>query len=74
MIRFFRKIRQRLLAENRFSRYLAYAIGEILLVVIGILIALWINNSNQERIKQERIEATLEAIQKNIVNSSIAVL
>ena len=70
MIKFFRKIRQRLLAENRFSRYLAYAIGEILLVVIGILIALWINNSNQERIKQERIEATLEAIQNNIVQDT----
>ena len=44
MIRFFRKIRQRLLTENKFSKYLIYAIGEILLVVIGILIALNINN------------------------------
>ena len=40
MIRFFRTLRQRLLAENRVSRYLLYAIGEIVLVVIGILIAL----------------------------------
>jgi len=47
MIKFFRKIRQRLLAENRFSRYLIYAIGEIVLVVIGILIALQINNTNE---------------------------
>jgi hypothetical protein len=48
MIKFFRHIRRRLLAENRFSRYLIYAIGEIVLVVIGILIALQINNWNEE--------------------------
>jgi Family of unknown function (DUF6090) len=52
MIKFFRKIRQKLLSENRFSKYLIYAIGEILLVVIGILIALQINNKNQ--FNQER--------------------
>ena len=49
MIAFFRRIRQGLLAENRFSKYLLYAIGEILLVVIGILIALQINNWNETR-------------------------
>jgi len=49
MIKFFRKIRQRLLTENKFSKYLLYAIGEIVLVVIGILIALQINNSNENR-------------------------
>ncbi len=54
MIKFFRKIRQRLFAENKFSKYLLYAIGEIVLVVIGILIALQINNNNEE--KKDRIE------------------
>ena len=49
MIKFFRKIRQQLLTENKFSKYLIYAIGEIVLVVIGILIALQINNWNEER-------------------------
>ena len=49
MIKFFRKIRQKLLTENKFSKYLLYAIGEILLVVIGILIALQINNWNESR-------------------------
>ena len=44
MIKFFRKIRQKLLTENKFSKYLLYAIGEIVLVVIGILIALQIKN------------------------------
>jgi hypothetical protein len=39
MLKFFRKIRQNLLVENRFNKYLLYAIGEIILVVIGILIA-----------------------------------
>src|SRR6056297_3503303 len=48
MIKFFRKIRQKLLSENKFSKYLLYAIGEIVLVVIGILIALQINNWNQQ--------------------------
>ena len=50
MIKFFRKIRKRLLTENKFSKYLLYTIGEILLVVIGILIALSINNWNEQRI------------------------
>jgi len=45
MIKFFRKIRQKLLIENKFSKYILYAIGEIILVVIGILIALQINTS-----------------------------
>lgn len=48
MIKFFRKIRQRLLAENKLTRYLIYATGEIVLVVIGILIALQINNWNEQ--------------------------
>lgn len=50
MIRFFRQIRRQLLSENKFTRYLVYAIGEIVLVVIGILIALQINNWNNGRI------------------------
>lgn len=49
MITFLRHIRRRLLAENRFTRYLIYAVGEIVLVVIGILIALNVNNWNERR-------------------------
>ncbi len=56
MIKFFRKIRQRLLSESKFSKYLIYAIGEILLVVIGILIALQINNWNEQN-KADRVES-----------------
>ncbi len=56
MIKFFRKIRHRLIAEGKFRSYLLYAIGEITLVVFGILIALWINNWNQE-IKDKKTES-----------------
>ena len=49
MIKFFRKIRQNLLMQNKTGKYLKYAIGEIILVVIGILIALQVSNWNQDR-------------------------
>lgn len=78
MIKFFRKIRQRLLAENKFSKYVLYAIGEIVLVVIGILIALWINNWNTTKKLDERelvllselklnLETNLENLEKDII-------
>jgi uncharacterized membrane protein YgaE (UPF0421/DUF939 family) len=54
MLRFFRQLRQRLLTQNRISKYLLYAIGEIVLVVIGILIALQVNNYS-ETIKEREI-------------------
>ena len=53
MIHFFRKIRHHLFAEKKFQKYLFYAIGEIILVVIGILIALQINNWNERRLLNE---------------------
>ena len=58
MITFFRKVRQKLLTENKFSKYLLYAIGEIMLVVIGILIALQINNWNTNR-KNSQFEQSI---------------
>lgn len=69
MIKFFRKIRHGLLAENKISKYLIYAIGEIALVVIGILIALQVNNWNEwrkDRIKEKQIlEELSETLTKN---------
>ena len=53
MINFFRRIRQRLLGQDRFGKYLVYALGEIVLVVIGILIALQINTWNQDRLDRK---------------------
>ena len=55
MIKFFRKIRYDLMEKNKTGKYFKYALGEILLVVIGILIALQINNWNESR-KKEQIE------------------
>jgi hypothetical protein len=54
MIKFFRKIRQNMIKENRISKYILYAIGEILLVVAGILIALNINNNNELKKQREK--------------------
>jgi hypothetical protein len=62
MIKFFRRIRQRLLSESRFRKYLVYAIGEIVLVVIGILIALQINNWNNDRIANNDLNGLLNSI------------
>ncbi len=62
MIKFFRHIRQRLLTENKTGKYLKYAIGEIILVVIGILIALEINIANEIRKDRNKELAYLENI------------
>lgn len=67
MIKFYRRIRQQLLKENRVGKYFLYAIGEIVLVVIGIMIAVQLNNRNQDRVQQKEIEAILIKIQKEIV-------
>ncbi|WP_276388315.1 DUF6090 family protein [Eudoraea chungangensis] len=66
MIKFFRKIRQSLLSENKFSKYLIYAVGEIVLVVIGILIALQINNWNGNKAAQARIDSRIINLTKDI--------
>ncbi|HPG09024.1 MAG: hypothetical protein KDC59_21055 [Saprospiraceae bacterium] len=66
MISFFKKIRQISLAKNRFSNYLVYALGEIILVVIGILLALKINNWNQDRKNATQEQRILQDILKNL--------
>jgi len=68
MIKFFRKIRQKLLSENKFSKYLIYAVGEIILVVIGILIALQVNNQNQIKNEKKALKNYLEKIAINVKN------
>lgn len=69
MIRFFRSIRQKLLVENRFTKYLVYALGEIVLVVIGILIALQVNNWNEHRKSLAREQKYLVAIRGELRNN-----
>ena len=75
MIKFFRHIRQTLIMENKTSKYFKYAIGEIILVVIGILIALQINNWNQTRQEKQQsleiCEGLKDETQRNISNLKI---
>ena len=75
MIKFFRKIRQNLLLQNKTGKYFKYAIGEIALVMIGILLALQVNNWNEDRKAKirsieyhERIAEDLERIIKTSEN------
>ena len=67
MIKIFRKIRQNLLLDGKTGKYFKYAIGEILLVVIGILIALNINNWNEQKKNEAKIVNILEEIQNDIL-------
>lgn len=62
MIRFFRQIRQSLIMPDNIRRYLLYALGEILLVVIGILLALQVNNWNEESKKRKKYENYKQAL------------
>lgn len=66
MITLLRKIRQRLLTENRFSKYLIYAVGEIVLVVIGIVIALQLNISYTNKESKKTIKQYLYQLNKEI--------
>tara|TARA_Y100000034_G_scaffold19800_1_gene22513 strand:- start:55817 stop:56539 length:723 start_codon:yes stop_codon:yes gene_type:complete len=66
MIQFFRKIRQKLLSEGKTGKYFKYAIGEIILVVIGILIALQINNWNENKKLNKRELSLLSELKTNL--------
>ena len=69
MIKFFRKIRQNILSEGKTGKYLKYAIGEIVLVVIGILIALSINNWNDNRKGSIKKDFLLKALEVEFTNN-----
>ncbi|MEA1786065.1 DUF6090 family protein [Arenibacter sp. GZD96] len=73
MIKLFRNIRKKLLSQNRFTQYLAYAIGEIVLVVIGILIALQINNWNENRKERFIEQKILQAINNDLKTDIVAI-
>jgi type II secretory pathway pseudopilin PulG len=66
MIKLFRNIRKNLIAEGKTTKYFKYAIGEIVLVVIGILIALSINNWNEQRKQKKQLDAIYTTVQQNL--------
>jgi len=69
MIPFFRKIRYKLAKDNQLLKYSRYAIGEILLVVVGILLALQINTWNGQRLERNEEVKILRGIKKDLENT-----
>ena len=69
MLHFFRKIRHELIANNKSFRYFKYAIGEIVLVVTGILIALYINNWNETRKEQVKFNQVLVDVEQELIDN-----
>ena len=67
MIKIFKNIRQQLLSDGKTKKYLKYAIGEIVLVMIGILLALQVNNWNEDRKNSIEELAILEGLDKNLI-------
>ena len=70
-MKFFRKIRSQLLSENRAGEYLLYAFGEIVLVVIGILIALAINNQQENKVLQQKEQVYLAGLLEEFQTSKL---
>jgi len=68
LIPFFRKIRKSLVNEDKFVKYSKYAIGEIILVVFGILIALQVNNWNERRNEQGKIKKYALSLAQDLEN------
>ncbi|MBO3697694.1 DUF6090 family protein [Roseivirga sp. E12] len=66
MINALRKVRKSLLSKNSFLKYLLYLTGEIVLVIVGILIALNINNTNEARKNEDKVVSTLLQIQQEL--------
>ena len=71
MLKFFRNIRKQFIEEKKISNYLLYAVGEIVLVVIGILIALAIDNANELSIKKEKEQIYLMGLKDEFQTSKI---
>jgi hypothetical protein len=71
MIKFFRKIRQNLLSDGKTGKYLKYAVGEILLVMVGILLALQVNNWNEQRKNNNALKTALVQIISDLKQDEI---
>ncbi len=77
MLQFFRRIRKNLFTQNKVGKYLLYAVGEVILVVIGIIIAVSLNNANEDRKQEEKIRSTLSKVQSElaiVINNAASVL
>ena len=72
MIKFFRKIRYNLMSENKRGKYLKYAIGEVILVMIGILLALQVNNWNEHKKEQKQEQIYLKNLQDDLKGIIVA--
>jgi len=70
MLKFFRQIRQNLLMDNKTGKYIKYALGEIILVMIGILLALQVNNWNEEK-KITNTELEILKVMRENLNSDL---
>ena len=73
MLKLFRRIRRKLIADGRIGQYLAYALGEIILVVIGILIALSINNWNERKQDRQRLHNVFAMLIEDIADDTLDV-
>ena len=69
MLKFFRRIQRKLLNEENLKKYLIYVFGEIFLVVIGILIALQVNNWNEKRKNKQEVEILINLLEKELVEN-----
>ena len=72
MIPFFRKVRKKMADDNRPLKYLRYAIGQIVLVMVGILLALQVNNWNEERKDSSKLELYQKRLIEDLVKDTIA--
>ena len=69
MLRFFRRIRRKLLDQGRLQSYLTYALGEMLLVMFGILLAIQVNNFNEKRKNDQYLEGLLTALENDLIEN-----
>jgi hypothetical protein len=74
MIKFFRLIRKQLLSENKFSKYFFYAIGEVALVMIGILLALQVNDWNENKKNKTTIKNNTVLLIESLVADSVYIV
>lgn len=71
MINLYRKIRKNLVSKNKTTKYIKYAVGEIALVMIGILLAMQINNWNQNRLHKNEFNNILETISQDLKRDTL---